>query len=59
VRSYVKRSTEFARELDRGRGGNGRLRLDEGDIAFLAEETRRSKEEIRELLASLDIRQEA
>jgi hypothetical protein len=54
VRSYIRRSLEFARQLDRQRGGEGRLRMDEGDINFLAQETRRSPEEVRELIAALD-----
>jgi cysteine synthase len=56
TRSYLQRSTEFARELDRARGGGGTLRLDEQDIRFLAEETRRPEDEVRDLLKSLGIR---
>ncbi len=55
VNSYLKHSVEFARELDQARGGDGTLRFDAEDITFLAEETRRSEEEIRQTLASMNI----
>ncbi|MGC9312674.1 MAG: 2-amino-4-oxopentanoate thiolase subunit OrtB [Sediminispirochaetaceae bacterium] len=55
-RSYIRHSVEFARQLHGGSQGAAKLRFDENDMIFLAEETRYSREQVEKAVSDLGLR---
>lgn len=55
-RSYIRHSVEFARQLHGGGQAAAKLRFDENDMIFLAEETRYSREQVEKTIRDLGLR---
>ncbi len=55
-RSYIRHSVEFARQMHAGGDVAVKLRFDENDMEFLAEETRYTREQVEQTIGDLGLR---